>query len=283
VRVGSYTISEKEIADQIVALSPERQAPDPPRFAVCADRHEALQLESVRAALVEECRHEYRALKQRALDFLISSAWLIGETAERGVPVPAGVGVKRQRQLAGLWIRQMLEHSEVGVTKAQVAAFYSHHIERFEHPERRYIYAVESLTSEAAALRLMREAIGGKSIADISVHEPVERSSGPMTKLARAVFAVKPHAISGPVAENRHFYVFEVTRVVPASRKPLARVAHSIGAQLRAARRRATLARFIRSWRRKWVARTDCAAGFVIQSCRQYDGPMRPEDLSSFS
>jgi hypothetical protein len=76
--------------------------------------------------------------------------------------------------------------------------------------------------------------------------------------------------IEGPVRVGRNYFVFELKEVRPLIQSPLAQVASSIRQELEAEARQRALAAFIASWRRKWIARTDCQPGFVVQKCRQY-------------
>src|SRR5690242_15615781 len=84
VRVGKGAITEGELSRWIATMAPEHVAPDPPRYAACIAHQEAVSPQSVKAELKEECQRQYQALRQQALDFLISSQWLIGEAASSG-------------------------------------------------------------------------------------------------------------------------------------------------------------------------------------------------------
>jgi hypothetical protein len=74
-----------------------------------------------------------------------------------------------------------------------------------------------------------------------------------------------------------------VTRVVPPKRKSLAHVEHSIRQQLEREQQRRSLTRFIGAWRAKWIARTDCARGYVVELCRQYSGASKRAAPFTFS
>jgi len=99
----------------------------------------------------------------------------------------------------------------------------------------------------------------------------------------RAIFAARPHVVVGPLPLFGHYAVFEVTRIVPSRRQPLAQARSSIERQLAGEQQRQTLARFISAWRARWIAKTDCQPQDVMQKCRQYHGPLAPEGQLDFS
>jgi foldase protein PrsA len=305
IRVGGHSITAATLAHWMQELSPEHAAPDPPNYTACVARRRALSPESVGVALKGECREQYRALKQQAVDLAISSQWLIGEAAGQGLKISADDVRKRlnerrrsllpkaagapdlelvvKAELAELMLRGALIEHEPRISEAQIAKQYRVDIHRFERPERRYIDIVEKLDSEVAARRVIREIGHGKSLSELALHESFERMSiadviPNKRAIIKAIFAAKPHVLVGPMPLNHAYSVFEVTRVTPAARQPLARVHVSLERELADKQRARTLARFIKAWRSRWIARTDCRPGYVVQKCKQYRGAKRPED-----
>jgi len=303
-QVGEGAITRTTLSHWMAVMAPEHVVPDAPRFTACIHRESALTLQSADGALAQECRQQYWALEQRALGFLISSRWLIGEASDEGLNVssrearrraregnrarasgttPADVTFTTKAELAAARIRQTVTIGEPNVTEAQIAAYYRLNIRRFGRRERRYFDLVEGLASEAAAREVMQEVTRGRRLSDIANHEwldwPEIDDVRPTKRvLKRAIFAARPHVLVGPLPLVGFYCFFEVTRIAPAVTQPLSRVHHAIQGQLARERRRRALARFVRAWRRRWIARTDCAPGYVIQKCRQYAGPRSPED-----
>ncbi len=99
--------------------------------------------------------------------------------------------------------------------------------------------------------------------------------------VTKAIFAAKAHVPTGPEPVNG-YSVFEVTRIVAREVQPLSHVRDQIRGQLLQFARTKALDAFIATWRRKWVARTDCAPGYVVQQCAQYRGARAPESNVSF-
>jgi foldase protein PrsA len=312
VRTDARAITEETLVHWMSVLAPEHIVPDPPRYTACVAHQEAFAPQSTGVGLKRECQEQYRALKQQALDLLISSQWLIDEAADQGLrasdqeiqrrlverPHTSFRGAKRladvrfmiKAELASASIRQVLMEHEPTITHAQIATYYKKNIQRFERPERRYVDIDERLNSEAAARRVIREAAQGKSLSDLEpslpgaiFHESLDRTSladvVPKKKsIVRAIFAAKLHVLVGPTPLNHRYSVFEVTRITSATRQPLNQVQSWIEKHLAGEQQRRTLARFIKAWRSKWIARTNCAPGHVVQKCRQYNGSRTPED-----
>lgn len=251
-------------------------------------------------------------LRQRALSFLISSQWLLGEAAEEGLKVskheieqrfkdkestsfPGGeaefheflkatgkevsdVMFEIQAELTSSRIRQAVASREPKITQAQIAKYYSQNKQRYARPERRY-FDIDSLLSEAAARKARREVELGKSFAKMGLHESLERTRSASGKEAieRAVFSARPNVLGGPVRLYGDYSLFEVRRITVAVQPTLAQVQGSIEKQLAAEQQRQTLAEFVKAWRKKWIARTDCRTGYVMPDCKQYTGPMASE------
>jgi foldase protein PrsA len=309
VRVGSSVITTHAVAHWMAVMAPEHVVPDPPSYTACAARERQLAPPSVWPGLTRECRREYHTLERQALDFLISSAWLTGTVAEdgprisdrevaarlreRAAPViaeggdPADQQLAARTELAEAKIREGLAGSERMVSAAEIVSYYRAHRSRFLVPEKRYL-DVENLKSMARALRIKREVAAGHSANYFSgvLHEVIEQPSRVSSETAKdtvrsAILKARPDVLIGPLL-NGEYALVEVRRIVPARYRLLAQVRASIARRLAGEQQRATLSRFIGAWRTRWIAITDCQPGYVVQRCRQYTGPMAPEDPLAF-
>jgi hypothetical protein len=308
VRVGDRTMTSETVDRWMAALAPGHFVPDPPRYSACIARQREFSFQSSATMVKNECRQQYLELEQRALDFLISSQWLIGEAEARGLqpsPVHAARRLAAGGSTAGLSgadtelvttaqqaeaaIRWALAKDEAEVTPAEVAAYYSRNMHDFERRERRYFDIFEQLPSEAVARKAMQDVAKSRTRATLAIHESLDRHDSaevvPWKRaIEKAIFAAKPHVLVGPLRLKGLWCFFEVTRVRPAAAKPLASVSAAIARRLADERRRRALARFVAAWRRRWVARTDCSPGYVVEKCRQYRGPKTAEDpLAEFA
>jgi foldase protein PrsA len=315
-RVGDSSITTTALSHWMRVLAPQHIVPQPPLYSACVARLKQLARGAATGRLEDQCRNQRRALTAQALGLLISTDWLTGEAALRGVGVSKGEIERRLEQgrrsfpngeaefqeslaavahtradleleveaeLAREKIRQSLTGAEPRIGEAQLARYYARHIQSYRVSERRHIYIAENFPSRAAAMRLIREVAHGRSLADVSLSETFPRSEiaetfGEKRTILEAIFAAKPHVVAKPVELNHLFLVFEVTRVAPAHLQSFASVRGAIAQHLLREQQRRTLAGFVAAWRRRWTARTDCSAGYVVQKCRQYRGPVVPED-----
>jgi foldase protein PrsA len=259
------------------------------------------------------------ALREQALDFLISSDWLLGQAAadglslsetqvqrqlalQRSASFPGGLTemeeflkatgrtradllLQARTELAAAMLRQAVAGRQPPVAEAQVVRFYARHRQLFTIPERRTI-EFTNRKSRAAALAVRREVAAGRPLASFGVRMTIPLSPlsyslklGPDATLARAVHFARPDVLTGPVLTNHiDHYVFEVKSITPARVQPLSQVRRSIVRRLAAASKRRALAAFVETWRRRWMARTTCSPGYVVQKCRQFSGTRKPED-----
>lgn len=261
----------------------------------------------------DSSKRQYGVLHTQALDFLISSQWLIDEAAERGLRVsdqeveermdakrkasfPGGkeefqeflkttgqtssdIMFEARAELASWKIKRLLTRAEPAITQTQIVEYYGRHRQRFAIAERRDL-EMTNRKSAAEAERLKREVESGRSFASIAQHESAERprkadvgdrkAALESLELGKAIFAAKQNVLTGPVKHYADYFLFKVKHITPTMYRPLSQVQGSIEKQLAVERQRRTLAAFVRAWRAKWTARTDCHAGYVVQKCRQY-------------
>jgi parvulin-like peptidyl-prolyl isomerase len=208
----------------------------------------------------------------------------------------ADLEVEERVQLLGEGIRQVLGKRTSHITQAQVVAYYDQHKASFGTPERRVLEIARAAT-EKEALKVKREIASGRSFASVvrklPLGQPIYSTNGLVPEyssdmyeeppLNNAIFAVKPHVLSGPVKIYLGYYIFEVKRIIPATQKTLAQSAAAIRAQLPSELYNQALVSFIKHWRATWTARTDCQPGYVVAKCKQYKAPVGalPEDAYS--
>lgn len=288
-RVGGVPIAQATLTHWMRAMAPQHVVPDGPD----------------------------QALRQRVLDFLISSQWLIGEAAAEDTGVsdrqvalalvkkessfPGGrhefeeflrvvdhtVADQELELRAGLAseaIRRRLAAQEPKITTAEVARYYREHLRsNYFVPEERSFYIVEGIPSAAAAHKLKAEVNAGRSLARLSLQESYPRRSyaaysGEKRTIIEAIFKAPLHVLTGPIRLGTLYFLIEVTRVSTPYTQSFAQVSRAISRQLAAEQQHRALAAFIVSWHSRWKARTDCYAGYVVQRCRQYTGSESPEE-----
>jgi foldase protein PrsA len=203
----------------------------------------------------------------------------------------------RVGQLSGK-IYQFAEHKTPAITPALIASYYAAHKHDFALPDARDLYILHT-KSEAAALQAKREIASGRSFASVvknlHVSQPIgakegltlglTRKSYAQRSLINAIFSARPGVLSGPLHlalppayGANGYYVFQVKRKVPAHQRPYAEAVAAIKAQAPEQLHKKTLAAFVKAYKARWRAQTDCSRGYVVEACRQFDGPVRAGD-----
>ena len=82
-----------------------------------------------------------------------------------------------------------------------------------------------------------------------------------------AVFAAKKGELEGPVKTQFGWYVFEVTKITPASQQSLEQSKETISNLLRSERQQKALDEFIKDFREEYKDETECADDYRIEEC----------------
>ncbi len=69
------------------------------------------------------------------------------------------------------------------------------------------------------------------------------------------------------------YYIYEVTSTTPGSSQSLAQSEAAIKQQLAATGQQSALSKFVKEFRSKWEAKTECASGYSVQDCHGYKKP----------
>jgi hypothetical protein len=229
---------------------------------------------------------EHRLLKQTALGFLISSAWLLGADPgglqfEAASANEGGTGDARLEAVVHRAYSSLLGRLGVqatGIAKSRIASYYHAHTVLYMHPESRDAEVVRTRT-EAAAQRAKALILAGVPFARVAraisvdvagktdgglVPEILRSQEDPVLK--RAVFSAGIRVLTGPVMlETARYYLFEIVRIHPASDVTLADAEQR---RLPALRER-ILRQLLQSWLRRRLAHTTCSAGYIAPGCRQ--------------
>lgn len=182
-------------------------------------------------------------------------------------------------------IQQKIVKSKANVSQAQISKYYNEHKSRFETPEKRSVNIILTKT-QAAASKAKAEVSSGKSFSSVAKSvsiDPISKASGGLLPevvkgqeeqaLSNAIFAAKPNVLSGPVQTPFGFYIFEVKSVTPGSVQSLAQAQSSVRSQLVATQQQGALSSFVKNFKKKWMAKTECRADFMVMDCKGYKAP----------
>ncbi len=218
--------------------------------------------------------------------------------AATGQNVPNLLFDEKVEILAGA-IREKVYQALPPVTAASVARYYDENKPQFAVNEQRDLGILHTKNA-ATANQIKRELQAGVSFASIAKRlgkeQPVYTREGLLPglephafaekSLNDAIFSAKGHVVSGPIrvdllpgfhyrtlADIRNingYYIFEVEKIDPAHQETLAQVKATITQELPRILQRQAIAAYIKGWRARWRAKTDCSAGYVVRKCRQF-------------
>ena len=165
------------------------------------------------------------------------------------------------------------------ISDDDISAYYEENKERFAQPERRDLSVV--LTKTEARANEARQALeSGGSFKDVakefSIDEASKSQGGKLPAVAEgqqekafndAIFAADKGELTGPVKTQFGWYVFEVTKVTPASQQSLEEAKETIRSLLRSEREQEALEGFIEDFQEKYTDETQCADDYVVDEC----------------
>jgi len=172
--------------------------------------------------------------------------------------------------------------SKATVSDQQIRKYYSENKARFAVPEKRTILVIVTRT-QAAALSAKRVVQSGEAFATVARRDSIDgatkRTGGELSglvngegevELDKPVFTAKIGVIVGPVKTPAGQVVFEVKSVTPPTEGTLDQEHSAIKQQLTTAEQQTALSHYHKEFRQKWIAKTECRAGYVISDCREF-------------
>jgi parvulin-like peptidyl-prolyl isomerase len=171
------------------------------------------------------------------------------------------------------------------VSQAEVEKYYNEHKERFGTPEKRNV--AEILTKgEAESKAAKKEIESGKSFAEVAKKvsiDPTTTAKGGLVvgltkgtqskSVDEAIFSAQKNVLTGPVKSPFGYVLFEVKSITPGKTPSLAQVQTSIKSQLAAQQQSTALNGFVKKFKSKWTAKTECRSGYVVADCKEYKAP----------
>ena len=177
-------------------------------------------------------------------------------------------------------IRDKVTKGKDKVTDAQIAAFYNKNKARFAQPERRDLRIV--LTKDKAKAEQAKKALeSGQSFKSVAKKYSIDQASkaqgGKLPAVAKgqqekaldtAIFAADKGKLVGPVKTQFGYYVFDVTKIDKATQQSLDQAKATIKQTLASQNQQKALDTFVKSFRKRWKAKTDCRDAYRTQDCK---------------
>jgi foldase protein PrsA len=166
------------------------------------------------------------------------------------------------------------------VTDADVQEYYDKNKKRFAQPEQRDLLIV--LTKTEAKAQEAKDALDSgqpwkQVVKQYSIDETTKAQGGKLPAVAKgqqdkaledAVFAASKGEVEGPVKTQFGWYVFEVTKISPASQQSLEQSRDTIKNLLRSQRQQKTLDAFVKDFREEYKDETNCADDYRVAECK---------------
>jgi foldase protein PrsA len=182
-------------------------------------------------------------------------------------------------------IQQKIVKEKSKVSHAEIEKYYKNNPKRFGVAEKRNLLIILTKT-EAQAKKAKQEIESGKSFESVAKRvsiDPTSKSNGGKLpgvvkgqeekSLDTAVFSAKKGVLTGPVKTPFGYYIFEVQTITAGSQQTLKQAESSIKSQLTATRQQSALSKFVKEFKKKWQAKTDCRAGYMVADCKGYKAP----------
>lgn len=170
-------------------------------------------------------------------------------------------------------------------TQKEIQAYYEQHKSQYGQPEKRNILIILTKT-QAQAEQAKKEIESGKSFSSVAKAvsiDPVSKAAGGSLPgvvkgqeekaLDEAVFKAQVNVLGGPIKTPFGYYIYEVKKTIPGSEQPLSKVTPTISQQVTAEKQQKAVSEFIKNFRKKWTARTECRSEYSVQDCKSYKAP----------
>lgn len=262
----------------------------------------------VAAAADPASAHKERLLRSEAAGFLISADWLLDEASSLGVSV-SDAEVKSvfnkahpksgelQKYLSGshqtvsdALLRTKLELLTAKIKQkvltdkqpGLIEKYYKENISQFSAGETRNVLMIQTNT-EAQAKEAKAAIQSGQSFQSVAGRfsiEPEAKSNGGLLTavtngyfvepVGKAVEDAKKGVLTGPIGGGGLYWLFKVLSTTGGTRQTLKQAEPKIKQQIAATSQESTSEEFAAEFKKKWTAKTDCHAGYVVADCRQY-------------
>jgi foldase protein PrsA len=177
-------------------------------------------------------------------------------------------------------LREAVVKGKDKVSAAQIQAYYTKNQARFSQPERRDLRIILTKT-EAQAQAAKKQIEGGASFSSVAKKSSTDQASkdqgGVLLAVAKgqqekaldtAVFAAKKGTLSGPIKTQFGYYIFKVQKITPASQQSVKQASPTIKQLLASQNQQKALDSFVKTFRDKWKAKTDCKQDYITQDCK---------------
>jgi foldase protein PrsA len=169
------------------------------------------------------------------------------------------------------------------VDPKEISDYYDKNKKRFAQPESRDLLVVltkDQKKAQAALGELKKKKPWKAVVKKYSVDTASKAQGGKLPGVTKgtqekafdsAIFSAKKGEIKGPVKTQFGYYVFQVTKITPASQQTLQQATDTIRNLLKSQGQQKALNDFVKDFQKKYRDKTVCADGFKTSQCK--NGP----------
>src|SRR5215208_681157 len=236
--------------------------PKPPEYTECvANKRKTTpkpakgQPKVTDSQLKTQCKQEYEQLRDQVLQLLISFQWLEGEAEAQGIKI-SDDEVKKSFD----------QQKKQSFPKA---ADYEKFLKDSGQSEKDLLLQVKA---DLLASKIRDKVVKGKDkVSDAQIEDFYNKNKARFAQPERRdlLVVLTKGKLSGPVKTQFGHYLFNVTKVTPASQQTLAQAKETIRQTLQSQNQQKALESFSKKYSERWKEKTDCREGYVIQQCKQ--------------
>ncbi len=184
--------------------------------------------------------------------------------------------------------QKLIAHHTSKITPALIQNYYNHHLAQFGTQATRDMRIVLTKTSAQAnaAKKALQSGKSWNKVARQYSIDPTTKNTGGLlvgvvrgqqdAALDKAAFDAQLNQLIGPVRGQFGYYVFEVTKITPATQQSLAQATPLIRQTLVGQQQSTAAAAVDARARKDWLSQTSCRSGYAMNDCSGYKAPKSP-------
>ena len=182
-------------------------------------------------------------------------------------------------------VQKLVAKHNTTITQAQIQAYYNSHSSQFgtqESRNMRVILAKDQAQAQAAK-KALQSGQSWSAVAKKYSTDPTTKNSGGLltgvtkqqadSALANGAFSAPLNRLLGPIKGQFGYYVFEVTKVTPATHQSLAQATPLIRQQLTTQQQQNAQTSVDNQAKKNWISQTTCRGQYAMADCKGYKAP----------
>ena len=182
-------------------------------------------------------------------------------------------------------LQKLIAKHSTTVSQADIQSYYNNHLSQFGSQETRdmKIVLATSAANAAAAKKALSSGQSWATVVKKYSTDPTTKSTGGVLKgvtkqqedtaLASASFSAPVNKLLGPIKGQFGYYVFEVTKITPATQQTLAEATPVIKQQLSSQSQTSAQTAVDNKAKKDWLSQTTCVAAYAMADCKGYKAP----------